>query len=181
MPDPEHEAYRKRLLLWCRVHTAASDIGAQLGRHLDTAAILAIHHFIADAGHDGEANYRYCIEHGARPVIPLRGKAPAVHPARPDITLSKRSIPTCQAHVEMTSRGSAGEHRKVFACPVKAGVLKQCPLAPADDPTWLCQPETKHGPVVAVDTRLNPRLCPPVPRNSKTYTTLYQVPRKAPA
>ena len=147
-----------------------------LDRLLKTARALplTLRYFVADAGHDGEANYRYCLERGIRPVIPLRGKAPATHPKREDITLSPRGIPTCQAHVEMTSRGSAGEHRKVFACPVKTGAMKQCPLAPADEPGWLCQPATKHGPVVAVDVRLNPRLCPSVPRNSVTYTTLYK-------
>lgn len=136
---------------------------------------MAIAYFIADAGHDGEANYRYCIDHGVRPVIPLRGKAPAFHPVRPDIALSPRGVPKCQADVEMASNGSAGPNRKVFVCPVKDGSLKRCPLAPAEDPGWLCRPEQKHGPVVAVDVRWNPRLCPPVPRNSKTYTTLYKL------
>lgn len=136
---------------------------------------MAIAYFIADAGHDGEANYRYCMRRGIRPVIPLRGKAPAFHPVRTDIALSPRGVPKCEANVEMAPNGSAGPNRRVFVCPVKDGTLKRCPLAPDNDPGWLCRPQQKHAPVVAVDVRWNPRLCPPVPRNSKTYTTLYKL------
>lgn len=136
---------------------------------------VVIHNFIADAGHDSEANHRYCMDHGLRTVIPMRGKAPAKHPDREAITLSPRGIPTCQAHAEMASRGSAGTHRNIFVCPVKAGTLKTCPLAPAEDPRWLCRPEQKFGPTVVVDARWNPRLCPPIPRNSKGYKTLYNL------
>lgn len=133
---------------------------------------MAIQHFIADAGHDGEAVYRFSLAHGATPVIPLKAAAPAVHPNRPALTLSPRGVPTCQANVEMAPWGSAGEGKKVFVCPVKAGRLKCCPLAPADDPGWLCRPEQKWGPSVAVDVASNPRLCPPIPRNSPRFEEL---------
>lgn len=136
---------------------------------------MGIRHFIADAGHDGEANYRYCVEAGILPLIPLRGEAPATHPERPDLRLSKRGVPTCQANVEMVPNGSAGEHRKIFMCPVKAGKLKRCPLAPPEQPDWLCQPETKHGPTVTVNVLSNPRLCPPIPRNSPKFAELMRL------
>lgn len=136
---------------------------------------LTIHHFIADAGHDGEANYRYCLDHGVRPVIPLRGEAPAVHPDLPEVSLSPRGVPTCQAGKEMTPRGSAEANRPIFMCPVAAGKLERCPLAPDDQPDWSCKPGLKCGPTRTIDADLNPRLCPPVPRNSKTYTRLYKL------
>lgn len=129
-------------------------------------------HFIADRGHDAEPIYRYCLEHGTIPVIPLKGEAPATHPDLPDLKLSPRGVPTCQAGVEMAPWGSAGEHRKVFICPVKAGTLERCPLAPPEQPEWVCRPDQKWGPSVAVNAALNPRLCPPIPRNSPKFQEL---------
>lgn len=136
------------------------------------AGSVRIAHFIADRGHDAEPIYRYCLGHDTIPVIPLRGEAPATHPARPDLKLSPRGVPTCQAGVEMAPWGSAGEHKKVFICPVKAGTLGQCPLAPTGQPDWVCRPDQKWGPSVAVNAMLNPRLCPPLPRNSPQYQEL---------
>lgn len=147
-------------------------LGKDLGK--STSGML-IRHFVADAGHDGEANYRYCLDHGMIPVIPLRGEAPAIHPTRPDVTLSKRGVPTCQANVEMAPWGSAGEHRKIFLCPVKAGKLKQCPLALPEQPDWVCEPAKKWGPTVNIDVRSNPRLCPPIPRNSPKFVELMKL------
>jgi hypothetical protein len=136
------------------------------------ARSVRIAHFIADRGHDAEPIYRYCLGHGSIPVIPLRGEAPATHPARPDLRLSPRGVPTCQADVEMAPWGSAGEHRKVFICPVKAGTLDRCPLAPPELQDWVCRPDQKWGPSVAVNAALNPRLCPPIPRNSPQFQEL---------
>lgn len=136
---------------------------------------MAIRHFIADAGHDGESNYRYCLNAGILPLIPLRGSVPAVHPKRPDLSLSKRGIPTCEAGAEMVPRGSAGKDRPIFACPVRNGKLASCPMAPPGQPDWLCHPELKCGPTVVPNVNDNPRLCPPVPRNSKTYEMLYKL------
>ncbi len=129
-------------------------------------------YFIADAGHDGEANYRYCLDHGAIPVIPLKGDAPATHPDRPNIKLSRRGVPTCQAETEMAPWGSSGGNRKVFICPVKAGILERCPLAPSDKPNWVCRPDQITGPTLSVDPAWNPRLCPPLPRNSPQFQEL---------
>jgi hypothetical protein len=127
---------------------------------------------VLDAGHDGEAVYRYFIDRGSRPVIPLKCDAPAVHPCRPELALSKNGIPLCPAGVEMASWGSAGPDRKVFICPVKANRRDCCPLAPEGQPDWRCRPDQKWGPSVAVKVSDNPRLCPPVPRNSSSFQKL---------
>lgn len=133
---------------------------------------LTITHFIADAGHDSEANHRYCLDHGVRAVIPLRGDVPAqVH----GVAVSKRGIPTCEALVEMAPRGSAAPNRPIFMCPVVTGKLPRCPLAPEEQHDWRCKPGLKGGPTVTVDTRTNPRLFTAVPRNSPTYTKLYKL------
>lgn len=155
-------------------HTASVKTLDRLRKELAKAG-MAIRHFIADAGHDGEATYRYCLGAGILPVIPLKAAAPAVHPKRADMRLSKRGVPLCEAGVEMVPRGSASMGRPIFACPVRNGKLARCPLAPPEAPDWLCHPELKHGPTVVPKVTDNPRLCPPVPRNSKTYETLYKL------
>lgn len=133
---------------------------------------LAIKIFIADSGHDSEPTYRFLLGHGVTPVMPLKSPAPATHPKRPDVHLSPRGVPTCQAGAEMTSWGSAGPERKIFVCPVKAGKLPTCPLAPPEQPDWRCQPGTRLGPAVVIKVDDNPRLCPPIPRNSPGYQPL---------
>lgn len=128
-----------------------------------------------DAGHDGLPIYHFLLEHDIKPVIPLKHDAPAVHPQRPELALSPRGIPLCQAGAEMASGGSAGPGRKIFVCPVKSGALECCPIAPESAPHWLCRPEGRLAPVVTVPVSLNPRLCPPIPRNTPTYTEFYNL------
>jgi hypothetical protein len=126
-----------------------------------------------DCGHDGEPIYRFLLERHISPVIPLKQDAPAFHPDRPELPLSPRGVPLCQAGAEMASWGSAGADRKVFVCPVKAHQLHKCPIAPPQEPDWVCRPDTALAPTVSVSVSLNPRLCPPIPRNSARYAELY--------
>ncbi len=130
------------------------------------------HAIIQDAGHDGEPNHRYIIDMGALPVIPLSTKAPAVHPVRPDVSLSPRGVPLCEHGAEMAPWGSAGPDRRVFVCPVKAGTLKRCPAAPDHQPGWVCRPGQRLAPTISVKVSDNPRLCPPLPRNRPRFQKL---------
>lgn len=131
---------------------------------------------IHDCGADSGPFHHYLLERGIKPVIPLQKKAPAEHPQRPGLALSSRAVPLCEAAVEMTSWGSAqGGRRKQFVCPVKAGKLESCPLAPEDEEHWLCQPNTRWGPVISLSVAQNPRLCPPIARNSPQYEELYRL------
>lgn len=129
--------------------------------------------FIADAGHDAEPIHRHLVEHGVKPIIPLKAKARATHPTRPDLLLSGRGVPLCKAGVEMAHWGSAGKGRTAFICPIRAGKLARCPLAPEGQPDWHCRPDLKWGPTKTVAVRDNPRLFPAVPRNSARYARLY--------
>lgn len=133
-----------------------------------------IDRYIADAGHDAGPTYELCADHQIRPVIPLN-QVPAVHPTRPTIKLSPRAIPLCEASVEMAAWGSGGPGRPAFVCPVKAGKIARCPKAPAEQPDWLCQPESKVGPVVNLATSDDPRLFPVIQRNSATYEESYSL------
>ena len=130
---------------------------------------------ILDAGHDSQANHTFFRAHGIQPVIPLASVAPRQHPTRPNILLSNMGIPLCQAHVEMASWGTGREGKTIFVCPVKAGKLAQCPLAPAQAPDWLCQPETQHGPTHNLNVEDNPRLFPEIARNSRKYRENYNL------
>lgn len=128
---------------------------------------------VADAGHDAESIYRYLVDHQIIPIIPMRDQGPARHAGRPDLTLSVRGVPMCEAGVEMASWGTAGSnHANLFICPFKAKKLFSCPKAPEDDPTWSCQPDQKYGPCVTVPTLDNPRVFPPIPRNSPRWAEL---------
>lgn len=124
---------------------------------------------VLDAGHDALAVHHGLRDWGIRPVIPLKSTAPAHHPQRPEVRLSARGIPLCEAGVEMASRGSAAFQRPLFVCPVKAGKLAHCPSAPEDTPDWRCQPQSKYGPTRTVSTLENPRLFPEISRNSAAY------------
>jgi hypothetical protein len=131
--------------------------------------------WIADSGHDAEPIYRYLIDKGTIPVIPLKADAPATHPDRPDLRLSKRGVPLCKAGLEMAPWGSAGQGRSLFLCPLRAGRCDRCPLAPEGQDDWHCRPDLAWGPAVAVKTAQNPRLCPPIPRNSPRFQELYNL------
>lgn len=132
-------------------------------------------HFIADAGHDAEPIHRYLVDRDVKPVIPLKKDARATHPTRPDVRLSKRGVPTCDAGLEMTHWGSAGKGRTSFMCPLKAGKVHRCPLAPEGQPDWHCRPDLKWGPTRVIAVNDNPRLFPAIPRHTATYGTLYKL------
>jgi hypothetical protein len=67
------------------------------------AVPITIRTAVADAGHDAQAVHRYFREHGVEPVIPLKGPAPGTHPDRPDLWLSPRGVPMCEAGIEMAA------------------------------------------------------------------------------
>jgi hypothetical protein len=127
---------------------------------------------IHDCGVDAEPFYEYLCSEQIRPVIPLRVDAPAVHPGRPKLRLSWRGVPLCKGGVEMACWGATGLRCTRFVCPVKAHRLGCCPLAPENDLSWRCQPQGRWTPTVAISVKDNPRLCPPIARNSTQYETL---------
>jgi hypothetical protein len=130
-------------------------------------------HAIQDAGHDAEPIYRYYMNQGTVPIIPLKSAARATHPCRPEVSLSKRGVPLCPAAAEMAHWGTAGKDRISFMCPVRANKLARCPLAPPDQPEWRCRPDLKHGMTLTLKLEQAPRLCPPVPRNSARWQEQY--------
>lgn len=157
-------------------HLTGAEALEDLGKLLrdDLPDVLRPRFFVADCGHDALANHQHIISWGLRPIIPLRGDGPAEHPSRDGLLLSPRAVPLCQAKVEMAAWGTCDANTALFICPVKGNNLERCPLAPADDPGWLCDPASATGPVVALNVNDNPRLFPIVPRNSPAYARLYK-------
>jgi hypothetical protein len=128
-----------------------------------------------DAGHDGEEIYRFLIDHDMVPVIPLKQPAPAHHPKRKELALSRRGVPQCEGGAELMAWAQKGKQRVVYVCPVKAGELKACPQAPEGYPQYRCRPVEKLAPTVTLQIKDNPRLCPPLPRNHKRFKKLMKL------
>lgn len=126
-----------------------------------------------DAGHDGEPIYDYLQGHNITPIIPLSKDAPATHPKRSDLSLSKRGVPLCPSGCEMAFHGLASSGEQVFVCPVKAKKRFACPNAPSDYPWYRCRPIDKLAPTVCIQTKDYPRLFPPLPRNHAQFKKLY--------
>jgi len=127
---------------------------------------------IFDAGHDGKPLYKFVMRHDMTPVIPLSVPAPAHHPTRAEIQLSRRGVPLCPAGVELVRRGTNRKGGQIFACPVKARQLGRCPQAPEDSVGYSCAPLSQLGHTVVVKTTDDERLFPPIPRNHPRYREL---------
>jgi hypothetical protein len=79
----------------------------------------------------------------------------------------------CEGGVEMAPAGSAAAGTKSFNCPLRAGRIDACPLAPDEQPDWHCRPDLEVGPSVSVTTASNPRLFPQIARNSEAHRVHY--------
>jgi hypothetical protein len=139
-----------------------------------------IQYAIHDAGHDSTGNYEYLMEYGIKPIIALNPRS-GTYPS-PTGTADKvdeNGVPLCPGGMKMRRMGfDTKRHRIYYGCPVKRLTHRkhegsiyinhtdECPNG------FLCQPETKHGPVVYVKTTDDPRLYPPVPRASPKFRKL---------
>ena len=117
--------------------------------------------------------YDYLVGHGITPIIPLAKAAPATHPKRSDVALSKRGVPLCPGGCEMAFHGQSASGHQVFVCPVKGKYQKRCPLAPPDYPLYLCHPIEKFAPTLSIQVQESLRLFPPLPRNHPKFKELY--------
>ena len=107
---------------------------------------------------------------------PRRGEHPA--PTGTATQVNASGVPLGPAGLPMRRPShNAGQHRIYYNCPVKR------PTHRAGQGQWLahveegprqvlCQPHTQMGPVVYVQTMDDPRLYPPLPRDSATFKAL---------
>ena len=139
---------------------------------------IKIHAFAGDGHHDSNAHYRYLIENEIIPVIPLSANSKPVSPhlpGRDELRLDDDGTPLCPANARMRRHQFDKKQKKhVYCCPAKRGTHKKgkavyafredlCPRG-SD-----CKPGSWPGPFVYIKSDSDPRLFPPLPRESKLY------------
>jgi hypothetical protein len=154
-----------------------------LDRFLKTCAAhalpITVRAAVYDSGLDAHGIYQFLEAKTIAPVIalnPRRGDHPA--PTGTATHVNDHGIPLCPAGLPMRRHSfGPGGRRLYYNCPVKrpthrAGQghwkahVEECPRK------VLCQPHTQMGPVVYVRTAADPRLYPPIPRDSATFKEL---------
>ena len=148
-------------------------------RHDSVSGIIALHEFFEldpdisvknvclDSAHDNMATHKWLLEMGIRPFIDLndnRGRKPKV-PSVP--APDENGVPKCYAGLEMVRCGNDYKRmRTKYRCPLKCGKISQCPLEAS------CS-DSDYGRTKYVNMKDNPRLNPPVARDSKEYKEVY--------
>lgn len=134
--------------------------------------------FCGDGHHDSYAHYRYFQQKCVTPVIPLSEKTKNAFPHLLDdrsIRLDTDGTPLCPANVRMRHHQyNEKRHLHVYTCPAKRHThrnglslyvmhLDECPNGKD------CSPESPLGPLVYIKSGTDPRLYPPIPRDSKRF------------
>jgi hypothetical protein len=139
---------------------------------------MSIDGFCGDGHHDAYAHYHYFLEKEIRPFIPLSKNSRPVSfqlPDRKDVCLDEDGIPLCPQGVRMRRHQYDKKRKKhVFCCPAKRPTHKD------GKPAYVfrealcpnkrnCEPKSSLGPFVYIRSESDPRLYPPVPRDSKLF------------
>jgi hypothetical protein len=152
--------------------------------------------FCGDGHHDSYAHYDYFAAKQVIPLIPLaqKSKKPTphlpeahrdaqaeAHQAHPDsspVRLDTDGTPLCPAGMKMRHHSySKRKKTHVYACPVKRNThrdgkcfyalhLEECPRKQD------CAPKSPIGPLVYIKSQTDPRLYPPILRESKRFKEL---------
>lgn len=153
--------------------------------------------FCGDGHHDSYAHYEYFAAKQVIPIIPLAQKSKKPIPHLPEtqadssadthldspvslntVSLDTDGTPLCPAGMKMRHH-SYNKRRKthVYACPVKRGTrrngkfiyvthLEECPRKQD------CAPENSFSPLIYIKSETDPRLYPPILRESKRFKDL---------
>jgi len=147
----------------------------------ENGAEIDADYFMGDGHHDAAAHYHYFAEKGVVPVIPLSESSAKAYPhlsGKDDIRLSEDGTPLCPGGKPM--RHHCFDRKRcthVYACPVKRGTHRdgkhvyvthtaECPLGKD------CAPDSPLGPFVRIRSADDPRLFPPLPRNTPKFKAL---------
>jgi len=168
MPGGDESDYTLSLKTFDRFLKAARENG------LD----MRIGVFCGDGHHDSYAHYHYFEEKGVIPVIPLSENSKKAFPHLLDdrgVRLDTDGAPLCPGGVRMRHHQYVDDRKvHVYACPAKRNThrngeslyvtrLDECPKG--ED----CAPESSLGPLVYIKSETDPRLYPPIPRDSKRF------------
>lgn len=139
--------------------------------------------FCGDGHHDSHAHYRYFREKDIKPVIPLSEKSKKTYPHLLDeqgVKLDADGVPLCPQGMRMRHHQyQESRHIHVYGCPAKRNThrdgksvyvmhLEDCPQKKD------CAPESPLAPLVYVKSDTDPRLFPPIPRDSERFKKLFK-------
>lgn len=144
----------------------------------ENAVNMDVTEFIGDGHHDSYAHYDYFSKKGIVPFIPLSENSKNAFPqlaGHPGGRFDKDGTPLCPAGIPMRHHlYNKRRQTHVFSCPAKRCTHRSgesvyvmhnddCPLKQD------CKPESSLGPFVYLKSENDPRLFPPVPRNSRKF------------
>lgn len=154
-----------------------------LDRLLKTAAThqltLTVRATVYDSAQDALGIYHFLQAKHIAPVIALnsrRGEHPS--PSGTASQVNDQGIPLCPAGLPMRRHSQDSKRARLYYnCPVKRstrrhGKFQWITYEPDCPRQVLCQPQTQMGPVVYVRTTDDPRLYPPIPRDSANFKAL---------
>lgn len=139
----------------------------------DHALPLTVRAVVSDSGQDALGIYRFVQAKHIAPVMalhPRRGEHPTPTGTAPQV--NDHGIPLCPAGLPMRRHSHDPQRARIYSnCPAKRptrrhGRIQGVPHQEACPRPVLCQPDTQMGPVVYVRTADDPRLYPPIPRDS---------------
>jgi len=148
--------------------------------------------FCGDGHHDSYAHYEYFAAKQVIPIIPLAQKSKKVTPHLPEtqtdspakaqaaspVRLDTDGTPLCPAGAKMRHHSYDKKKRThIYNCPAKRNThrdgkclyvthLEECPRKQD------CAPDTPIGPLVYIKSDTDPRLYPPILRESKRFKDL---------
>lgn len=122
---------------------------------------------ILDAAHDALPIYEYLQSRNVKPFIDLNLRSTGNKGVRKDdITFSPTGVPFCKKGLEMKDRGyDYTRGRRKYYCPLIVKGVVTCDTPCSDSP---------YGRCVHTYTKHNPRLFPPVARNSNEWNDVYK-------
>ena len=121
---------------------------------------------LLDAAHDAMAIYEYLRSQKITPFIDMNQRNTGNKKYKDDMMISRNGVPICKKGLEMRDRGyDSSRARRKYHCPLVVKGVVTC-----DTPCSV----SPYGRCVHTYTKDNPRLFPPVARNSNEWTNIYK-------
>ena len=139
---------------------------------------MSFKYFAGDGHHDSQAHYTYLNAKNIIPVIPLSENTKKTLTHLDNLTLDDDGTPLCPGNLKMRYHGfNQKKQAHTYCCPVKRNThrdgksvyishLDECPNKKD------CRPGAKMAPVIYLKPATDPRLFPPLSRDSKKFKEL---------